>query len=102
MAKEVEAVKVLNIDDVPYAVDAMSDVVQEMVEVFNGWNQREADVSDDLMMVRAAKNDLSRRIILQVRKEQEEAEASVENSSGDGTVEPAVAGEELRADDPIA
>ena len=76
MAKAIEPVKVLNIDDVPYAVDAMSDEVKAMVEVFNGWNQRDADLSDDLAMVRAAKNDLSRRIILQVRKEKEEAEAA--------------------------
>lgn len=75
MAKTVEPVKVLNIDDVPYAVDAMSNEVQEMVEVFNGWNQDEANILDDLAKIRAAKNDLSRRIILQVRKEKEDAEA---------------------------
>ena len=73
MAK-VEDIKVLNIDEVPYAVDAMSDEVKAMVEVFNSWNQREADVREELSMVMAAKNDLSRRIILQVRQEKEAAE----------------------------
>ncbi len=75
MARKVDDVKVLNIDDTPYAVDAMSDEVKDMVAVFNGWNQREADLLDEVRMVRAAKNDLSRQIILQVRKEKEEAEA---------------------------
>lgn len=83
MAK-VEDVKVLNIDETPYAVDAMSDEVQAQVALFNEWNQRDADLSNELAMVRAAKNDLSRRIILQVRQEKEEAEGSA-TGTGDGT-----------------
>lgn len=79
MAK-VEDIKVLNIDDVPYAVDAMSDEVKAMVEVFNEWNQQEADARNALSMIMAAKNDLSRRIILQVREEKEAAEAPEEGA----------------------
>lgn len=73
---QVEDIKVLNIDGTPYAVDGMSDDVKAMVEVFNGWSQKEADAADELTMIRAAKNDLSRNIILQVRKEKEEEEAA--------------------------
>ena len=89
MAK-VEDVKVLNIDDVPYAVDSMSDEVQQMVAIFNEWNQQEADVRNQLALVQAAKNDLSRRIILQVRKEKEEAEAE----AGENVTAEAVAASE--------
>lgn len=73
---QVEDIKVLNIDNVPYAVDGMSDEVKAMVDVFNGWSRKEAEALDELTLVRAAKNDLSRQIILQVRKEKEEAEAA--------------------------
>ncbi len=89
MGKKVEPVKVLNIDDVPYAVDAMSDAVKDMVEVFNGWNQDEADLLDEVKKVRAAKNDLSRNIILQVRKEKEEAEAEAAAAAAEEATEEA-------------
>ena len=75
MAK-VEDIKVLNVDGVPYAVDGMSDAVKNMVDLYNEWNRKEADAARDLLMVQAAKNDLSRQIIVQVRKEKEEAAAA--------------------------
>lgn len=71
-----EEIKVLNIDGETYAVDAMSDAVQAMVTVFNDWAQDEVDARSRLQQVQAAKNDLSRQIILQVRQEQEEAAAA--------------------------
>jgi hypothetical protein len=77
---KVEDIKVLNIDGTPYAVDGMSDEVKQMVAVFNEWQQDEADARNRLMQLQAAKNDLSRQIILQVRKEKEEAEAAEESS----------------------
>ena len=75
---KVEDVRVLNIDGVPYAVDGMSETVKQMVAVFNDWNQREADARSELQLVVSAKNDLSRQIIQQVRKEQEEAKKAQE------------------------
>lgn len=71
---KVEDIRILNIDGVPHAVEGMSDTVKRMVEIYNEWNQREAEVQSELMMVQSARNDLSRQIILQVRKEKEEAE----------------------------
>jgi hypothetical protein len=82
---KVEDIKVLNIDGVPYAVDGMSDDVKRMVDLFNEWSQKEVDVRSELAMVQAAKNDLSRNIILQVRKEKEEAEAA---ETAEGAEEP--------------
>lgn len=96
MAKVVEPVKVLNIDEVPYAVDGMSPEVQEMVGTFNGWNQEEANILDELQKIRSAKNDLSRRIILQVREEKEKAAEEAATSTGDGTVS------DDEATDPVA
>lgn len=75
---KVDDIKVLNIDDVAYAVDEMSDEVKKLVDVYNEWNQRAVDVQSELLMVQSAKNDLSRQIIMQVRKEKEEAEGDEE------------------------
>lgn len=76
--KKVEDIKILNIDDVPYAVDAMSDAVKEMVDLFNDWNKKEVEARSHLLMVMSAKTDMSNKIVQQVRKEQAEAKAAAE------------------------
>lgn len=76
MAKYVEPIANLNIDGEVHQVADLSPTVQNMVDIFNGWNQKEADVSDKLMMVKAAKADLSRQIILQVRQDLEAEKAA--------------------------
>lgn len=87
---EVQDIQVINIDNVPYAVDAMSDTAKRLVAVYNEWNQREADIRNDLMMVQAAKETLSRQIIEQVRTEKAEAEAAAVESTDEvvGEVTP--------------
>lgn len=88
MAQEVQDIQVINIDGVPYAVDAMSETSQRLVGVYNGWNQKEADVRDKLMMVQAAKETISRQIIEQVRAEKAEAEkAEADKAEADATSE---------------
>lgn len=85
---QVEDIKVLNIDDDAYSVDEMSDQVKQLVAVYNEWNQKAADVQSELMMVQSAKNDLSRQIILQVRKEKEESEGGAESANDSGDEAP--------------
>ncbi len=86
---QVEDIKVLNIDGVTYAVDSMSEQVQQMVGIYNGWNQKESDARDQLMLVQAAKNDLSRQIIMQVRKDKEEADAAAAAAAAPAEAAPA-------------
>lgn len=81
MTQEVQDIQVINIDNVPYAVDAMSDTSKRLVGVYNGWNQKEADIRDELMMIQAAKETLSRQIIDQVRAEKAEAEPKSDNKT---------------------
>lgn len=69
---EVQDIKVLNIDDVQYAVESMSETCQRLVGVYNDWNKKEAAVREELMILQAAKETLSRQIIDQVRKEKAE------------------------------
>lgn len=78
----VEPVKIITIDETPYAVDNMSEEVQEMVKVFNRWNENEAEkqyeinlLGDQISMMRAAKDTVSRQILEKVRTENAEKEA---------------------------
>lgn len=75
---KVDELKIINIDEVPYAVDALSEVVQGQVALFNEWHQKEADAKGELMLVSAAKETLSRQIITSIRAEIEEAKAAEE------------------------
>lgn len=70
---KVEDIKVLNIDEVPYAVDSMSDEVKNLVEVYNEWNQDLANAQKNFAQVRAAVQSLSNQIIQTVRTEKAEA-----------------------------
>lgn len=90
MVQQVQEIQVINIDEVPYAVDAMSDTAKRLVAVYNDWNQKEATVRDELMMVQAAKETLSRQIIEQVRAEKAEAkEAEVSENAPDAAIDDA-------------
>ena len=85
---EVQDIKVLNIDDVQYNVESMSETSQRLVGVFNDWNRKEAAARDDLTILQAAKETLSRQIIDQVRKEKAEAEAEAAAESVTTTEAP--------------
>lgn len=89
---QVEDIKVLNIDEVPYAVDSMSDEVKQLVEVYNEWNQDLANAQKDFAQIRAAVQSLSNQIITQVRNEkaQEAAKAEQAKAEAEKASEPAV------------
>lgn len=70
-----EEIKVLNIDDVPYVVDMMSQKVKNLVAVFNEWSQKEVEANDRLVMIQCAKQELSRQVVNAVREELEERKA---------------------------
>lgn len=79
MEQQFEDIKILNIDGVPYAVDGLSENIQRLVAIFNEWSRKELSVKEELMMVQAAKNDLSRTIIAEFKKEREEGETEAAN-----------------------
>ena len=82
-----ESITTLNIDGEQFNVDEQSEAVQRMVAIFNGWNQQEAEATDKLMMVKAAKSDLSRQIIMQVRQDQQASENEKTDTTDATTVE---------------
>jgi hypothetical protein len=85
MTQQVEDIRILNIDEKPYVVDEMSDEVKNLVSVYNNWNRKEASIRDELLLVHSAKQELSRQIILQVRKEQADASAAVDDPETENT-----------------
>lgn len=85
---KVEPVKVLTIDEVPLNVAELSQAVQQLVAIFDDWNQAEADARNHLMMVSAAKDTLSRQIIQQVRQDKA-AEAEAAEASAAAAAPPA-------------
>ena len=83
---KVTDITVLNIDDTPYAVESLSEEVQALVEIYNEWNRKEADVRDELTRFQAAKETLSRQIITKVR-EQISTSAAVDEAAAQAAAE---------------
>lgn len=61
------------LDDVTFEVDRMSDNVKQMVSLFDDWRQREADLTSDLLMVRAALKDLQNTLFTTITEERQSA-----------------------------
>ena len=82
-------ITVLNIDEVPYAVESLSEEVQALVEVYNNWNKKESDARGELAILQAAKQTLSGQIVAKVRAETateaatEEANVTTDDSNAD-------------------
>ena len=74
----VDPISVINVDDTPIAVEGCSDTVKQLVAVYNEWRQTEADDKNKLMMTQAGLRDVTREIVVTVRKEQEEEAAAAE------------------------
>ncbi len=74
-------ITVLNIDEKTYAVDSLTDEVKSLVELYNEWNHKEAEVRDELTRFQAAKETLSRQIITKVREHIAEEESAKEQDT---------------------
>lgn len=72
----VEPLKVINIDEVPYAVADLSQEVQDRVEIYNSWRQDHATARLELVKLENAMNNISREIISLIRSEKAEEEAA--------------------------
>ncbi len=67
----VNDIKTLTIDEVEYKVEDLSTEAQQLIEIYNDWNRKEADVRDELTRFQAAKQTLSNQIINKVRTDNE-------------------------------
>ncbi len=80
-------ITVLNIDENPYEVKDLSEEVRSLVELYNEWNQKEAEVRDELTRFQAAKETLSRQIITKVREDLAAQEAAANDASTEDSAE---------------
>ena len=99
---KVEPISVINVDETPIAVEGCSDTVKQLVSVYNQWRQVEADDKDKLMLTQAGLRDVTREIVVTVRKEQEAEAAEAAANDAEATeevVEEAVVVEDAAADD---
>lgn len=69
----VQPVSSLNIDGNVLQVADLGPKVQNLLTVYNSWNQKLADAQEQFALVQAALNDLSRQIIVQIKQDAEEA-----------------------------
>lgn len=103
--QKVEPIKILTIDEVPYAVDGLSEQVQALVAMFNDWSLDEAHQRNKLAKTQAAKQELSRQIIGAVRVEIDAKAAAEEVAKAEAVVPPleeAVVTEDGPAEVPVA
>ena len=63
----------VTIDDAVYEVAKMSNEVQQLIAYMDEWRQDEADVSTELLKVRAAVRDIQNTLMTTIRQEREEA-----------------------------
>ena len=95
----------LNIDEVTYDVDKLSEEVQGLVAIYNRWNLKEADARGELAILQAAKQTLSAQIVNTVRTEAEAAAAdaaAAEVAAANVTTDEAVAAAtEVAADEAV-
>lgn len=89
----VKQVAILNIDNVPYAVDTMSKEVQTLVGTFNEWNQVLANKQQELQMFSVSLEALQQQIIAQIKKEKDEAAAPAELTADSTTTADSTAKE---------
>lgn len=81
-----QPVTTLNIDGTAFNVADLSDKVQQLVVVYNDWNQDLVNAQGKFAQLQAALNDLSRQIIMQVKADQDAAAAA----ANDAVAAPAV------------
>lgn len=69
----IKDITVINLNGKTYAVDGCSKAVQEMVELYNKFNRKAAELHDEVTMAVAAREHVGMQINAQLVREEEEA-----------------------------
>jgi hypothetical protein len=70
--KHIPDVTVMDIDGVKYAVNEMSENVQEMIDTYTDWRREEAQMKRDYLKLVNAMTLIGQQIVDTIRKEKEE------------------------------
>lgn len=85
MAK-LQEIKVINVDEIPYAVDQLSAEIQASVELYNTWRQETEDMRVQFVKGEMALKTLGQDILTLIRTEQEKAAEAQAAASTDPIV----------------
>jgi len=77
---EVEDIKVINVDGIPYAADDLPADVKKLVVFYNQWRKDEMAAKSELIKVQSAMRDISREIIVNIRDNIKKEEATDEST----------------------
>lgn len=67
MAKIQETVTV-TIDETPYDVAALGDAAKQMIVLMDEWRQKEADLTSEILMTRAALRDIQNTLLATIKE----------------------------------
>ena len=81
-------VEVITLDGQPFAVSAMSAVIQELMAIYNDWSRRAFDIQQELQMVNMAREGLSQKIGQQYHQERAAAEVKQAYTAEASTADP--------------
>ncbi len=68
MAKIQETINV-TIDEKTYEVASLSDNTKQMIGLMDEWRQKDADMTNDILMVRAAIRDIQNTLLATIKEE---------------------------------
>lgn len=83
---QVKDIKILNFNDKAYSVEDMSEAIQSLVYHYNNANKKEAELTDEIIIVRVAKEGILNQIRNQFDSEQK---AAAEKAATDAATQAA-------------
>ncbi|MGI0075827.1 MAG: hypothetical protein ACREAU_00280 [Nitrosopumilaceae archaeon] len=98
-----EEIKIINVDNMPYVVEALPPQIRSLVVLYNEWNVETVNTRNELIKLDIAMKGMAQSIVMAIRAEKQKAEkdaaAAVPDANG-AVVMPA--NEEIGAPDIIA
>ncbi len=73
---QVQKTTTVTIDEQSFEVSSLSENVQQMIALMDEWRQRDADLTGDLLMVRAAIRDIQNTLLSTIKAETSPAETT--------------------------
>ena len=66
---QIQETTTVTIDDKSYEVASFSDNIKQMIALMDSWRQKDADMTNDLLMVRAAIRDIQNTLLTAIKEE---------------------------------
>lgn len=73
---QVQKTTTVTIDEQSFEVASLSENVQQMIALMDEWRQKDADLTSELLMVRAALRDIQNTLLTTIKSETAPAETT--------------------------